>query len=189
MTLVATVLEFLTAAFALGSLGISLILLVLGRKLIESVQDWADRIEAQLNRIESTLRDASTPSENKLRGGMLGPVRHRVRSDEPGPSQSSQVPVLIRVPDVSVRSGEDAPQTEAARRATAAADLARRFTRVWELAETGTPITAIAHETGQPTGEIELLLNLRRRLADRPGISRSTMSSGTETDETDGKTA
>jgi hypothetical protein len=66
-------------------------------------------------------------------------------------------PTLIAVPNLS------APPTQAA--TAVAADLGHRFGEIWELADSGTPAEAIARRTGQPIGQVELILALRRQLA------------------------
>ena len=48
--------------------------------------------------------------------------------------------------------------------------LARRFGPIWELADKGRSPGAIARETGQPIGQVELILGLRRP-SDGDGIA------------------
>jgi hypothetical protein len=49
--------------------------------------------------------------------------------------------------------------------AEAASELGRRFGAIWALADAGDPAEAIARKTGQPIGQVELILGLRRQLA------------------------
>jgi hypothetical protein len=49
-------------------------------------------------------------------------------------------------------------------------DLARRFARIWGMADRGASADRIAAATGQPIGQVELVLNLRRRLLDDPSV-------------------
>ncbi|HEV3163077.1 MAG TPA: hypothetical protein VGZ22_03470 [Isosphaeraceae bacterium] len=64
-------------------------------------------------------------------------------------------PTLIAVPDLGASPGEAA---------AAATELARRFGAIWDLADTGASPEAIARGTGQPIGQVELILGLRRQL-------------------------
>ena len=50
----------------------------------------------------------------------------------------------------------------------AAEALERRFRPVWDLADSGQAIDAIARATGQPIGQVELILALRRQAG--PGL-------------------
>jgi hypothetical protein len=62
---------------------------------------------------------------------------------------------LISVPDLSTST------------ATAATDLADRFSGIWELADSGATTEAISQATRLPIGHIELILGLRRQIAQR----------------------
>jgi hypothetical protein len=65
-------------------------------------------------------------------------------------------PTLIAVPDLAAPAGDPSP---------ASAELARRFGAIWDLADVGATPDAIARATGQPIGQVELILGLRRQLA------------------------
>jgi hypothetical protein len=82
---------------------------------------------------------------------------------------SAAGPTLISVPNLSSRGRAVGTQAEAARRATASGDLAGRFGRVWQMADEGEPADRIALATGQPIGQVELVLNLRRLLLEESG--------------------
>jgi len=117
----------------------------------------ADRLaalEAALNRLEAAAsRPAAPPA------ALPGGPRAARRSDR---AEASAVagPTLIAVPDLGAPAGD----------AAAADDLGRRFGAIWELADAGAPAEAIARATGQPIGQVELILGLRRR---RPAGGRS----------------
>ena len=64
-------------------------------------------------------------------------------------------PTLIEVPDLGITEGEADP----------GAELGRRYGGIWELADAGATAEAIARATGQPVGQVELILNLRRQSA------------------------
>lgn len=84
-----------------------------------------------------------------LAGGGAGPAR---RIDRAGAGAG---PTLIAVPDLSGGPAEAAE---------ASAELARRFGAIWDLADAGASAEAIARGTGQPIGQVELILGLRRQL-------------------------
>jgi hypothetical protein len=44
------------------------------------------------------------------------------------------------------------------------AGLSQRYAAIWELAASGASPDAIARATGQPVGQIELILGLRRQM-------------------------
>ncbi len=63
-------------------------------------------------------------------------------------------PKLIKVPRLA--AAEDRPAMQSG--------LSQRYAAIWELAESGALPDAIARATGQPIGQIELILGLRRQL-------------------------
>jgi hypothetical protein len=104
-------------------------------------------LEARLARVEASVASAAMSQRP------VGPRRNR-RFDAGG-SATSAGPTLISVPDLAAPPASN-PE--------AAAELDRRFGPVWAMADDGTPIDAIARETGYPIGQVELILGLRRRL-------------------------
>jgi hypothetical protein len=70
-------------------------------------------------------------------------------------------PTLITIPCLSAL----APEATATATAAVAAELGRRFGAIWALADSGQSPEAIARTTGQPIGQVELILGLRRQLA------------------------
>ncbi len=85
---------------------------------------------------------------------------HRVDRAEAPPS-----PTLIAVPNLAASEGE-APEL-------AAAELAQRYAALWDLAEAGASADSIARTTGQPVGQVELILGLKRHAHDASAIPRS----------------
>jgi hypothetical protein len=67
-------------------------------------------------------------------------------------------PTLIAVPNLAGGESQEVV-------ATATAALGRRYGNLWELADAGVSAEAIARSTGQPIGQVELILGLRRPLA------------------------
>jgi hypothetical protein len=84
-------------------------------------------------------------------------ARHRA---DPPASSAVAGPMLIEVPELPRASGNGG--------AAAASELAARFGAIWALADDGAPPEAIARQTGQPIGQVELVLGLRRQLAAGP---------------------
>ncbi len=88
----------------------------------------------------------------------VAPAPRPVRADRREPSAMTG-PRLIAVPDLS------APVPEAHEMP---ADLSRRFGAIWAMSDAGTSPEAIARQTGQPIGQVELILGLRRTRAADP---------------------
>lgn len=80
-----------------------------------------------------------------------------LRADPAEPSAVSG-PTLITVPKLSAAVPSQAT-------ATVTRELGLRFGPIWEMADTGATADAIARATGQPVGQIELILALRRQAA------------------------
>jgi hypothetical protein len=77
-----------------------------------------------------------------------------------GPLASSSAggpddPTLIAVPNLAAASQD---------RQAALNGLNQRYAAIWSLADTGAPPDVIARATGQPIGQIELILGLRRQI-------------------------
>ena len=83
------------------------------------------------------------------------PTKAKAAPDlRPDPPRSTvRGPSLIAVPDLSV---QPTPPVEIP------AELARRFGAIWDLSDKGATPEAIARETEQPIGQIELILGLRK---------------------------
>lgn len=73
------------------------------------------------------------------------------------PAEAVAGPTLIAVPDLSAHG-------EAAATAEAGAAFGRRYAAIWSLADAGADAEAIARTTGQPIGQVELILGLRRQI-------------------------
>lgn len=112
-----------------------------------------DELKHEQRALRSVLErlDAGTASG---RGSVLNEKRAH-RFDE---AQASAVPgpTLIAVPNLAA-----APDTANA----ASEELGQRFGPLWSLADGGLSPEAIAQRTGQPIGQVELILGLRRPLA------------------------
>jgi hypothetical protein len=88
-----------------------------------------------------------------------GPTSARGRnvSDDRGSARTDLVrePTLIAVPTLAGASND---------RDVTVSGLKERHAAIWTLAETGATAEVIARATGQPVGQIELILGLRRRI-------------------------
>ena len=82
------------------------------------------------------------------------------RADSPGGrglmrTDSTHEPALIAIPNL-----EGAPHD----RGVTVGGLRERYAAIWALADTGGTPEVIARATGQPIGQIELILGLRRQI-------------------------
>jgi hypothetical protein len=130
--------------------------LVEAARLARDLAERQKALEALLERLERLEADAgpeSDPPPPVAEPPGSPTVRHRF--DPPRPD-AVRGPTLIAVPDLSA-TGSAAPPLSA--------ELARRFGDVWALADAGVPAAAIARRTGQPIGQVELILGLRRQVA------------------------
>lgn len=99
--------------------------------------------------------------------------REAVRRADPPDERPYAGPTLIAVPDLA--AGAD----PAASAGLATAELADRFGAIWEMAGAGLDAGAIAREVGQPVGQVELILGLRRQLAAAGGSGAGASAAGT----------
>jgi hypothetical protein len=123
-------------------------------RVAQLARDLAERqraLEEILERWEKA-RAREAPGGSHPGGPRSATTVHRF--DPPRPSAVAG-PTLIAVPDLA------APRA-AAPAAEASAELARRYGAVWEMAERGLAAEAIARAIGQPVGQVELVLGLRR---------------------------
>jgi hypothetical protein len=127
-------------------------------RVAQLARELAERLRVLEQIIElwekTQIREAPSSSHP---GGPRAAAAAVHRFDPPQPSAVAG-PTLIAVPDLA------APRA-AAPAAEASAELARRFGAVWQMAERGLAADAIARATGQPIGEVELVLGLRRQRA------------------------
>jgi hypothetical protein len=138
------------------------------RKIARPLADTARLVDdlAQRQRtMESLLErlDATNPRAAVLAGSSKPRAARAVRRGDQAETSAVSGPTLIAVPNLAATP----PEVTAA--ASAAAELARRFGAIWAMSEMGASAEAIARETGQPVGQIELILGLRRQLANGAG--------------------
>lgn len=118
-------------------------------------RELGERQRALEELIERLERAGRIRPEAPARTHPLGP-QHQHRADPPQPSAVTG-PTLIAVPDLNAPASPQTPSD-------AATELAQRFGAVWDLAQKGHPAEAIARATGQPIGQVDLVLGLRRQL-------------------------
>lgn len=119
------------------------------RNTLESVEGRLDVLSERLRPLGSSHVDADA--------GPVGPPSPRAaRRVDRGAPEPSAGPTLIAVPNLAVTVGPAASPD-------VSAELGRRFATVWDRAGQGVDAKAIARETGQPVGQVELILGLRRQ--------------------------
>ncbi len=130
--------------------------------LARGVEDLGRRLRA-IEAMGSPSGGRGLVGETPVRG-----VPHRGNADvtpatptslSPGPGSRASHRVdspLIAVPSLAA-AGSEAVAHEAA------AILTRRYGPIWDLADSGQAVEAIAGATGQPVGQVELILALRRQ--------------------------
>jgi hypothetical protein len=137
-------------------------------RLVDDLARRQESIAALLARLDAQ-RDAESAAESAPVSPGNGGLAQERRPNQPQPqpqradrAKPSAVggPTLIVVP--SLVAG--VPNASSA----AAAELGERFGAIWALADSGQSPEAIARTTGQPVGQVELILGLRRQLTNQP---------------------
>ncbi len=105
---------------------------------IENLAERQRAVESLLTRLEEREASRAAPAA----------APRRVDRAE---TKASRGPTLISVPHLAAPAHEG----------SAAADLDRRFGAIWALADSGASAEEIARGTGQPIGQVELILGLR----------------------------
>jgi hypothetical protein len=121
------------------------------------------RLESRLAEAEAARRSANskpefTPADGAANGRAhpKGPFHANWRrSPETHLERNGDEPSLIAVPDLAGLPEE---------RDSSTSPLSQRYAAIWALAETGASPEVIARATGQPIGQIELILGLRRHI-------------------------
>jgi hypothetical protein len=130
-------------------------------RLAQELAERQQALEELLKRLEITAKKRSAGVEPPQRPSLLSLPSAAHRVDPPQPSAVGG-PTLIAVPNLASPPPERHP---------ASTDLAKRFGAIWEMADSGKSADAIARATGQPIGQVELILGLRRKLAAAEGRS------------------
>jgi hypothetical protein len=141
---------------------------------IRELGDQLRLIRARLERCEASVhgpRDGEAASESSAAADRL--LFHRPAQagrTRPGRGGGHALeglpePKLITVPKLAAVQDRQAMQ----------GGLSQRYAAIWDLAQNGASPDVIARATGQPIGQIELILGLRRQLdANRTNIPHAT---------------
>jgi hypothetical protein len=133
-----------------------------------------DRRFAELEARSRALDERMAGCESSLLALQSGSQRRRMQATHPRPIRATATrgwfrpddgetapdaiphePALIAVPNLAAAPGD----REAMR-----SGLTQRYAAIWTLADTGAAPDVIARATGQPIGQIELILGLRRQI-------------------------
>lgn len=163
-----------SGVFGLTLIVLTWILIRLERRL--STSDLASRLEELRQRheaVEESVERIATPRpvDATPQGPVVPPSRRfdaGSRRIDPAASNAVPGPTLITVPSLATAA---APSS-----AAVSNDLGQRFGPIWDLADTGASPDAIARSTGQPIGQVELILALRRQLAANPGCGEHPLT-------------
>lgn len=137
-------------------------------EIARRVEDLARRqreLEALVAKLEKAHPARSFKPEPAELKGLEETVPRTSRRVDQAVANAVAGPTLIAIPNMS------APQHMGA--SVANAELGRKFRAVWELADAGTPAETIAKRTGQPIGQVELIMGLRRQMTNVGGSSNS----------------
>ncbi len=145
--------------------------------MMRRVTGWKQRMEGRLDDISRRLgpmerqcRDMPrTVSPHGMESASLAPtarsravgvpVLSAIRRHEPAADPSH--PTLISIPDL----GHEGPTDR-----QSGAELSQKYQAVWTLAVSGLSPEEIARQTGQPIGEVELIIGLQRSLQPAQGV-------------------
>ncbi len=124
---------------------------------IENLAERQRAVESLLTRLEAReAARAAQAAQAASRGPAASPglSPNAPRRVDRGEMNAARGPTLIAVPHLP------APASEG----SAAAELDRRFGAIWALADSGASADEIARNTGQPIGQVELILGLRSQV-------------------------
>jgi hypothetical protein len=127
-------------------------------RMVDDLARRQESIEALLVRLEKTRSHDAKASTSRLSVASSGaePAAGPVQRTDRGKASAVGRPTLIVVPNLATTT------PDASSAAAAAAELSQRFGAIWALADSGLSSDAIARETGQPIGQVELILGLRQ---------------------------
>jgi hypothetical protein len=166
-------LAIVAAALGVGTaLGTNLIMSL--RKLRRHGERQTAELARRLRHLESRIQQADAPqgASPGPRALDLATGRSLSRTPEIGLSLASaslrrepqlrqspearEAPILIAIPDLAARDPEPGDRTET--------ELSQRHGEAWTLAAAGASPAEIARQTGQPIGEVEVIVGLYRQL-------------------------
>ncbi|SIO61919.1 hypothetical protein SAMN05444166_6895 [Singulisphaera sp. GP187] len=160
--LLMTLIVILSAVLGLTVIVLAWVVVQLRRTSITTLAKVVDDLRTRQDDVETLMEreDATRLVEPTLKVQHPGPPVRRpgTRSRRVDTAEPTAVsgPTLITIPSLASAS---LPSSAAVTH-----DLGRRFSPIWDLADTGATPDAIARSTGQPIGQVELILALRRQL-------------------------
>ena len=117
-------------------------------------------IESRINELENHSRrapdDHEEPPGYAVKGASKQDRRTQSFLDGREDQAARNEPILIAIPDLGAVEEESDER--------AGSELGERHGEAWTLAAAGVPPEEIARQTGQPIGQIELIVGLYRRL-------------------------
>jgi hypothetical protein len=129
----------------------------------------------QFKELEDRLGQLESAGSEEGRGRSLGVSRASTRADSPAETNHRGKSPWWRTPTVGSRGpGELSliaiPSLEPAQgdRGVTVNVLKERYAAIWALADKGATLEQMARATGQPVGQIELILGLRRQIDGTP---------------------
>ncbi len=133
-------------------------------RVAEDLAEQLRALQSRIDRCEKTLRGWHEAEKAGGSSTPMGPIVWRKSGKgETVTREDPAEPRLIAVPKLPASADRAAMQ----------GGISHRYAAIWELAESGASADAIARATGQPIGQIELILGLRRQMDN--GISRTSI--------------
>ena len=122
----------------------------------QGLRTRVDRFESNLRTVRAEVVTSDLlPSNVPQMSGPSGPIGRRAAGRHVGHAVDGvDETKLITVPRLSTVQDRQSMHN----------GLSQRYAAIWELAESGSTPDAIARATGQPIGQIELILGLRRQM-------------------------
>lgn len=163
LLIMALLLLFCMAAMGVFTMMVSRRLEILRGRSEQRIDELGSRLRLIESRIDR-LNNAAVPTSSG-RDGLLGPrPPGSARTGGAAPpwqglfdhSEPRGGPTLIAIPDLAAQGHEPDLRAET--------ELVQRHAEVWTLAAGGMPPAEIARQTGQPIGQVELIVGLYRRL-------------------------
>lgn len=169
--LLMTLIVILSAISGLMLIVLAWVFVQLRRQPVAALTKAVDELRTRQDAFEILLEKVvpARPTEPVRQAHPGPPLRRtgsRTRRVDAAETTAVAGPTLITVPSLAATSSPSP--------ASVTHELGRRFRPIWELADTGATPDAIARSTGQPIGQVELILALRRQLNANAAESRLT---------------
>jgi len=176
--------------FSMQSLAYGLLVLAMGqglglvilarilRKARRSAEEFAvlnqtlENLHTELASVQERLRKLEAPPASEAPQAWpraRSSVRVTRRADAAESGRPRRGPTLITVPSLAASPVANAVPS-------AREDLGERHAPIWNLADSGVSADEIARITGQPIGQVELILALRQHKASKAGMGGASHS-------------